>query len=670
MDHPTAAATVTYDDVLMPARRPTSPVRRASRPPPGPPPTPPSERSGGCPFAAGTSPKNPEARRTPEDLAQLAAIIESSDDAIYSRDLDGVITTWNNGAERLFGYAPAEIIGEPLTLLIPPEHLAEEAEIVAQVQRGQRVEHYETTRIAKDGRLLHVSLTVSPIRDGTGRIVGASKIVRDLSEHRRIQGEVSQGRMRLQAILDTAIDAIISIDGRGLIQSINRATERMFGYIADELIGQNVKMLMPPPYREEHDGYLARYKQTGEKRIIGIGREVMARRKDGTVFAIDLAVSEVEPGTLFTGIIRDISDRKAAEAKLREADRMASIGTLAAGLGHDMNNVLLPVRARLNALSDEGRKGKLTATAVSDVAEIIKSVTYLQQLADGLHFLAMDPEQEDGTDSATNLAVWWAQAGVLISKAVPKHVKVTASIPGNLPQVAAPTSGLTQAVLNLVVNAGAAIPADRKRRQGHVRIRAESTKDAMHVTLRVTDNGRGMSEEVKRRAFDMFFTTKPRGLGTGLGLTLVRKVADQAGGSVEIESALGQGTTVSIILPVIPADQPGVAALLAVVSLADGRAAAMVQHVLETNGFRTELADNPAQADIWVTEPATSALTKVRAWRKRHPHGQLVLFGGPARDSLREWTLFRPVTIDDRNDLAAIRTGLFRAVDGLSKGAH
>lgn len=483
-------------------------------------------------------------------------------------------------------------------------------------------------------------------------------------EQRLLEKELWQDRIRLRAILDTAVDAIISIDWRGMVQSVNPATERMFGYAAAELIGHNVNMLMPAPYREEHDGYLARYMRTGEKRIIGIGREAHARRKDGTVFTIDLAVSEVERGTLFTGIIRDTSERKMAEARLRESDRLASIGTLAAGLGHDMNNVLLPVRARLNALRAEGKRSGLSAAAVTDISEIAKSVAYLQQLADGLHFLAMDPEKEDGTDRSTNLSAWWAHAGVLISKAVPKHVRVIASFKPGLPNVATAAAGLTQAVLNLVVNAGDAISPDRKRRQGLVRIGAELIQGGTRIKLEVADNGRGMSEDIKRRAFDMFFTTKPRGLGTGLGLALVRKVANQAGGSVEIESSVGQGTTVSIILPSVPVKVRRPEASSAVISLADGRAAAMVRHVLEASGVRANLGSDPVEADIMVTDPTARGLGPAKAWRRRHPQGRLVLLGSPDRSSSREWALLRPVTIKDRNDLGAIRAALAGAVKG------
>ncbi len=459
---------------------------------------------------------------------------------------------------------------------------------------------------------------------------------------------------RLRAILECAVDAIITIDNRGVIESVNPATERIFGYAAAEMIGRNVTMLMPSPYREEHDGYLARHARTGERRIIGIGREVQAQRKDGTVFAVDLAVSEVEPGKTYTGILRDISERRIAEARLRESDRMASIGTLAAGLGHDMNNVLLPVRAHLNAL----RSGAGGASREMHIEKIQRGVAYLQQLADGLHFLAMDPDKPDDAEGMTDLHRWWSQTGALLSKAVPRHAKVTVSIPAGLPEVAVAPHALTQAVLNLVVNAGEAIPAGRKRRQGSVRVWAEPADEGARVRLGVTDNGSGMTEEVKRRAFDMFFTTKPRGLGTGLGFPLVRMVVDAAGGSIEVDSEPGRGTTVVLSFPAADREQAGRGRLTAVVSISDGRAASLVRNLLDSAGAQAEAGDDPADADIWVVEPSAQALVDATAWRADRPQGRLVLFGRPGRQSGAEWQALEPVTVDDPDNLDAVRTAL------------
>jgi PAS domain S-box-containing protein len=436
----------------------------------------------------------------------------------------------------------------------------------------------------------------------------------------------------------------------------------MFGYMAAELIGRNVSRLMPSPYREAHNGYLARYRRSRMPHIIGIGRELEAVRKDGTVFPVDLAVSEIEAGRFFTGIIRDLSDRKLSESRLREADRMASIGALAAGLGHDMNNVLLPVRAHLNALKADA---DVARNRRDHLDRIQQSIAYLQQLADGLHYLAMDPEKGDDAAESTDLRTWWSQTGALLSKAVPKHVKVTTLLPDGLPRVAVAAHALTQAVLNLIVNAGEAIPPGRKRRQGMVRLWAEADPVTPLVRLGVTDNGSGMTEEVRRRAFDMFFTTKPRGLGTGLGLAMVRKFIDGAGGAARIDSAPGRGTTVVLSLPVAATSGNGAARVVpAAVCIRDGRAASMVRTLLEGAGIRPNADSDPGRADLLIVEPVPAGLSMARAWRAAKPRGGLILFGRPDRRTSAAWMDLNPVTIGDPDDLDAVRAGLGAALAG------
>jgi PAS domain S-box-containing protein len=311
-----------------------------------------------------------------------------------------------------------------------------------------------------------------------------------------------------KAALAAALDPVITIDAFGIIHSASNSVQRVLGWTPAELQGKNVSILMPEPHRSGHDGYLANYHRTGQTNILNRPRRFDAQRKDGSLVPIELCVSRADiPATsapMFVGIIRDMSDvadaersreqervqyqqlladqttaLQSAHLRLRMADRMASIGTLAAGLGHDMNNVLLPVRARLNALKAVVQAGRLSDAEGKHVEEIAKSVAYLQQLADGLHFLALDPEAKDnvrGGGATTDLKNWWSHVGSLLSKAVPKHVQVQASIPDNLPRFALPTHQLTQAMLNLVVNAGEAIPppSQRKRRQGVVRLRAQT----------------------------------------------------------------------------------------------------------------------------------------------------------------------------------------------------
>ena len=513
----------------------------------------------------------------------------------------------------------------------------------------------------------------------------------------------------LEAVLAATLDPIVTIDSVGIIQSASDSVQRVFGWTPAELIGRNISILMPEPHHSAHDAYLVKYHQTGRTEHLNRSRRFEAVRKDGTLFPLEVSVSRVDiPGEaapMFVGIIRDLSQRngvgaaaergrddtvnlgeslatsgdstrlyrllaeqtaalQSAHLRLRVSDRLASIGALAAGLGHDMNNVLLPVRAHLEAA------GTLTVMpAVRDHIDAVhKSVTYLQQLADGLHFLALDTEGDDAEYSATDLSVWWSQVGPLLTKAIPKHVRVTVSMPANLPEVGVSAHGLTQAVLNLFVNAGEAIPSPtspRKGRSGVVSMRATRDGGGTHVRLEVTDNGKGMSAETQRRAFEMFYTSKTRGMGTGLGLPLVARVVSRAGGTVEVASKLGEGTTVTVLIPIAevrrpstqPPDDPRV-----VITLTNQRAAALIRHLFDVAGVRVAPGGDPAGADIWVLDPTKAALGGARIWRMQHPHGRLVLFGRADPGSARGWKSLSPITIEGRDDLDAIGAVLARAV--------
>jgi len=303
-------------------------------------------------------------------VRRLAAVVESSVDAIFSKDLDGTIRTWNRGAERLYGYSRDEALGRSVKMLVPEDRADEWTKVMAMVARGEPVEQLETERVRKDGERIQVALTISPIRESDGKVVSASVTGRGVTDRKRAEEALRRSEerfrqmadhardreARLAAILNTAADAIITTDAQGAIQSVNATAERMFGYAAAEMIGQNVKMLMPAPYREEHDRYLARYLQTGEKHIIGIGREVDGRRKDGSTFPVDLAVSEVGHLKLFTGLLRDISRRKELE---REVVEIASLEQRR--IGQDLHDSVSQELTALNMLA-----GDLAGTLRSD----------------------------------------------------------------------------------------------------------------------------------------------------------------------------------------------------------------------------------------------------------------------------------------------------------------
>jgi PAS domain S-box-containing protein len=256
-----------------------------------------------------------EKKHAETERAYLAAIVEFSDDAIVGKTLDSVITSWNRAAERMFGYTAAEAIGKQVYFIIPPERQFEEPEILARLSRGERIEHFETVRRRKDGSLIDVSLTISAIRDSTGRVIGASKVARDITDKKRAETE----RAYLAAIVESSDDAIVSKTLGSVITSWNLAAERMFGYSATEAVGRQIYIIIPPERYSEETEILARLKR-GE--FIN-HYETVRRKKDGTLIDVSLTVSPIQDasGNIIgaSKIARDITDRKQAEAQLRES---------------------------------------------------------------------------------------------------------------------------------------------------------------------------------------------------------------------------------------------------------------------------------------------------------------------------------------------------------------
>jgi PAS domain S-box-containing protein len=491
------------------------------------------------------------------------------------------------------------------------------------------------------------------------------------------------------------LDPIITLNAGGIIQSASESVERVFGWTSAELFGMNVKVLIPEPRRSALDRYLDRYRNSDRAATLQRTQRFQAVRKDGTGLQIELSMSRADlpsgAAPYFIGIIRDVSheidvggDSVAERERLHQliteqtralattnlrlqlADRLASLGTLAAGLGHDMNNVLLPVRARLNALESAG----ITSTGLRHITAVRRSIAYLQHLSDGLHFLALDPDAPGvGSEGrgTTNLAEWWRQVGTLLRKAVERRVVMRASFPAGLPRVDIAPHWLTQAMLNLIVNAGEAMAGSR--RKPLIKIGARLSEDHAFVRLSVADNGRGMSPGIQRRAFDMFFTTMPRSMGTGLGLPLSRKVAIRAGGEIEIKSVAGKGTTVALVLPVaVPgkktSGQSGAGGRLAAISVKDHRAAALITQILSSANVQVSPGKNggPAGADIWVTEASGRALNAATRWRKKDPNRAVVLLGAPPKASLKRWSALGAAIIHPADDFGSIRLTLSQAI--------
>lgn len=451
--------------------------------------------------------------------AHLAAIVDSSDDAIVSKNLQGIIQTWNRGAERIFGYTAQEAVGQSITMIIPSERRHEEDEILRRLRAGERIDHFETVRVRKDGTLLDISLTISPVRDRQGRIIGASKIARDITERKRLERELAE--------------------------------------------------------------YQKRYAQSLEEKVERTTAELSQSRE-----------------------------------RLRLAERMASLGTLSAGLGHDMGNVLMPLRAHVDALAvhlppnGNGSREHLDS--------IRKSMEYLHTLAGGLRMLAIDPTQQQGFGHAVRLSQWWSQTQPILRTALGRHFALEHDLREDLPAVALPMHLLTQAVFNLVQNAAQAMNGPPPTPGGRVRISAVESDDAVRLT--VADNGPGMSAQVRDRCVEPYFTTKPRGISTGLGLTLVHGIVHNAGGALEIESAPGRGASFTLVLPIAsPATGHDVAAM----HVGNQRLAALLRHVLDSLNVRVVSGD--VDADVLLTEDASAA----QQFLGRDSQRRAIVFGDP-----------------------------------------
>jgi two-component system sensor kinase FixL len=471
-----------------------------------------------------------------DDGRILAAILDSSDDAILVMNLDSIIVSWNPAAERMYGYSAREAIGQPISFFIPPEQTHEFDQMLEAIKAGQRIANRETQRKTKDGRVLDVSLSISPIENSARQVVGACTIARDITERKRVEQALSGSEARWRSIIESAVDGIIVIDARGKVEAFNRAAERLFGYDAHEVTGRNVNMLMPAPYHDEHDGYIARYLATGVQKIIGIGREVTGLRKDGSTFPLHLAVGEVsiEGESKFTGILHDLTNRVALEIRLREQSALTRLGEMAAVVAHEVKNPLTGIRGAIQVIGSRLPAGSKDVHIVGD---IVARIDALNDLMKDLLLFARPPQPRMGKVHVISLVKTVAE----LVRQDPALTDLRVEIDGEAPVLTADAELLKIVIQNLLINGAQAM-------QGRGLIQVVVTSDAGMCQITIADHGPGIPPEVRDRLFTPFFTTKAR--GTGLGLSTAKRLVEAHGGTLTIESPATGGTIAAIRLPV------------------------------------------------------------------------------------------------------------------------
>lgn len=476
---------------------------------------------------------------------QLNLLIDGAAEyAIYMLDPTGKVVIWNAGAQRLKGWREEEVIGQDAAIFYPADarSAGKPAADLARAAREGRIEE-EDWRLRRDGSefLAHVSMMA--LRDQDGELKGYAKVLHDVTDQRAAERSLQASANHLRSILSTVPDAMVVISDRGEILSFSAAAERLFGWREDDVVGRNVRCLMPSPDQENHDDYISRYLATGERRIVGIGRVVTGQRKDGSIFAMELAIGEAKGAgpRIFTGFCRDLTERQRVQARLEELQaelihvaRVSGMGTMASTLAHELNQPITAVANYVEAVRDLLAKPDvedfpMIREALGDAAsEALRAGHIVRRLRD---FVARG-EVEKSVEDLAGLVREAAALGLMGAR--DEGLDVIFGLPENV-SVLVDKIQIQQVIINLARNAFEAMKG-----QADPRLWISAVADEPgFARVTVADNGPGVATELLGQLFSAFVSTKAEGMG--LGLSICRTIVEANGGRIAHAPRAGGG---------------------------------------------------------------------------------------------------------------------------------
>ncbi|MFZ0269954.1 PAS domain S-box protein [Caulobacter sp.] len=506
-------------------------------------------RSGRLRLRSTTSEQNAAARALQaEDLvAELNLLIDGANEyAISLLDPQGRVRIWNAGGRRLMGWSEDEVVGQDVAILYPPDarQAGRPHSDLARAQAEGKVEH-EAWLLRKDSSefLAHVSITA--LKDPAGSLRGFGKVVRDVTDQRASERALDAGAEHLRSILSTVPSAMVVIDERGKILSFSATAERLFGFQETEVLGENVRCLMPSPDREHHDGYIDRYLTTGERKVIGKGRVVVGLRKDGTTFPMELSVGEAtgQGPRVFTGFVRDLTERQRTQARLEELQaelihiaRVSGMGTMASTLAHELNQPITAVANYVEAVRDLLAKPDpddlpMIREALEDAAsQALRAGHIVRRLRD---FVARG-EVEKSVEDLVSVIHEAASLGLMGARdqgLEPEFDLDAAATPVLIDRVQ-----IQQVVINLARNAVEAMGGEEHSK---LWLCSRDQGDGL-VRVTIADNGPGVAPSIAAQLFTAFVSTKAEGMG--LGLSICRTIVEANGGRIWHEARPGGGS--------------------------------------------------------------------------------------------------------------------------------